>query len=166
MKFNLPLLSLLFSVGFVSAQDAQQQKKIINTYDLEKSYQLQSSLLRGENDLEEKIQRYLSAHPQEKFEFSVGEKKYRIVDILEGKPVYTATDNAAAALAVKVNKLRSGGGMGLSLEGLNMTVGVWDGGWVRASHVEFMTAAGSGVSYRAAWPEHQCQWLRWIRGRS
>lgn len=146
MKFNLPLLTLLFAFGSASAQDAQQQKKITNSYDLERSHKLQTSIQRSETILDEKIQRYLSSHPNQKLEFSVGEKKYRIVDIIEGKAVYTSTDNAAAALAVKVNKLRPGGGMGLSLEGLNMTVGVWDGGWVRASHVEFMTAAGSGVS--------------------
>lgn len=146
MKINLPLLSLLFTVGLVSAQDLQQQKKIVSTYDVATSKALVARTESNEKARQLKIDTYLASHPTQKLEFAAGEKLYRIVDILEGKPVYTATDNAAAALAIKVNKVRPGGGMGLALEGLNMNIGVWDGGWVRASHTEFLTAAGSGVS--------------------
>ena len=146
MKINLQILSLLFTVGFASAQDLQQQKKITDTYDLQTTRSLQSQIENSEKALQTKIDNYLSIHPKEKIEFSVGEKKYRIVDVLEGKPVYTTTDNLSAATAIRVNKLRPGGGMGLNLEGLNMNVGVWDGGWVRATHNEFLTAAGSGIS--------------------
>ncbi len=146
MKINIHVLSFLFTVGLVSAQDLQQQKKITDTYDLQNTRNLQAKFDDSENALQIKIDNYLSQNPKEKLEFFVGEKKYKIVDIIDGKPVYITTDNLSAATAIRVNKLRPGGGMGLTLEGLNMNVGVWDGGWVRTTHTEFLTAAGSNIS--------------------
>lgn len=49
-------------------------------------------------------------------------------------PIYFTTDNAGAALTTRANRLNSGGSLGLSLDGQNMTIGVWDGGKVRNTH--------------------------------
>ena len=60
-----------------------------------------------------------------------------MVDVSEtGVPIYMSTDNSGAAITTGVVKLRQGGGLGLSLEGDKMLVGVWDGGIVK-DHVEF-----------------------------
>lgn len=52
-----------------------------------------------------------------------------------GNPVYFTTDNAGAALTTRANRLNSGGSLGLSLDGQGMTIGIWDGGKVRNTHV-------------------------------
>jgi hypothetical protein len=48
-------------------------------------------------------------------------------------PVYLTTHNAIAAISTAANLVRSS----YSIEGNGVTVGVWDGGSVRASHQEF-----------------------------
>lgn len=45
--------------------------------------------------------------------------------------------NANAADTTNADQLRSGGGLGLSLSGQGVTVGIWDGNAVRATHQEF-----------------------------
>ncbi|MCX7826952.1 MAG: S8 family serine peptidase, partial [Verrucomicrobiae bacterium] len=45
--------------------------------------------------------------------------------------------NVNAADTTNADQLRSGGGLGLSLTGAGVTVGVWDGGAVRSTHQEF-----------------------------
>jgi Subtilase family/Secretion system C-terminal sorting domain len=49
-------------------------------------------------------------------------------------PLYFTTDNVGAALTTRANRLNSGGSLGLSLDGQNMTIGIWDGGKVRDTH--------------------------------
>jgi len=53
-----------------------------------------------------------------------------------GFPVFLATDNAGAAITTGVDKLRSGGGLGLNLLGDGIRVTIWDGGKV-SDHIEF-----------------------------
>ncbi len=55
-----------------------------------------------------------------------------------GKPVYFTTHNANAAISTGVNVLRAAP---YSLTGAGLTVGVWDGGSVRAAHQEFATGS-------------------------
>lgn len=59
-----------------------------------------------------------------------------MVDVSEtGIPMYISSHNAGAALTTGVDKLRSGGSLGLNLEGIGMIVGVWDEGYV--DHTEY-----------------------------
>lgn len=51
-----------------------------------------------------------------------------------GNPVYYTTENTGAALTTRANRLNTGGSLGLSLDGQNMTIGEWDGGKVRNTH--------------------------------
>jgi hypothetical protein len=53
-----------------------------------------------------------------------------------GFPIFLATDNAGAAITTGVDKLRSGGGLGLNLLGDGIRVTIWDGGKV-SDHIEF-----------------------------
>lgn len=55
----------------------------------------------------------------------------------EGIPMYYKTDNRNAAKTVSTDKVYSGGGAGLSLDGSGITVREWDGGGVLLSHQEF-----------------------------
>lgn len=53
-----------------------------------------------------------------------------------GLPVYRTTFNAGAAITTGVNELRTGGPLGLNLEGEGIVIGVWDNARVR-EHAEF-----------------------------
>ncbi|MFN7013543.1 MAG: S8 family serine peptidase, partial [Bacteroidia bacterium] len=55
----------------------------------------------------------------------------------DGFPIYYSTHNVNAALSTRASFLNSTGSMGLNLNGQGMTVRVWDGGNVRASHTAF-----------------------------
>ncbi|MFH6950706.1 S8 family serine peptidase [Flavobacterium sp. FlaQc-51] len=56
----------------------------------------------------------------------------------DGKsPVYFTPENADAAKSTRANYLNSGGGLGLALNGQNMTAYVWDGGATLPTHNEF-----------------------------
>jgi len=60
-----------------------------------------------------------------------------------GFPQYYVTDNANSAKTISTNRVYSGGGAGLSLDGSGVKVREWDAGGVRTSHQEF----GGRVDY-------------------
>lgn len=72
-------------------------------------------------------------------------RKSKIIDsessslqkIINGIPYYYTTFNDASAVTIGANDLYATGNLGLNLSGSSMFAGVWDGGKVRDSHVEF-----------------------------
>ncbi|MFM2135002.1 MAG: hypothetical protein RL021_402, partial [Bacteroidota bacterium] len=60
-----------------------------------------------------------------------------------GKPVYYATDNAAAAITTRANLLNTGGSTGLNLDGQNMVAYIWDAGYARITHQEYDGPGGA-----------------------
>ena len=60
-----------------------------------------------------------------------------------GQPLYYSLYNADAAVSTRANYLNIGGGLGLSLDGQNMTAHVWDGGPTRVTHQEFDGPGGN-----------------------
>lgn len=66
-----------------------------------------------------------------------------------GLPVYRTTFNAGAAITTGVPDVRTGGSLGLNLEGEGMVIGVWDNGLVK-DHAEFasriLTRQGTELS--------------------
>jgi len=133
-------------------QNAEEQKKILKTYDLNKAKDLMHDIKEKEKLRQFKIDSYLLSNVGSKTQTLSDGKKYTIVDIIDGKPVFISSDNALAAKGAKTNKLYPGGSLGLSLEGENMNIGVWDGGWVRGTHTEFNTSSSSTVS-RVSYPD-------------
>lgn len=61
----------------------------------------------------------------------------------DGSPIYFQTFNAAAAISTRTNYLNSGGGLGLNLNGDDLTAHVWDGGLARSAHQEYDGAGGN-----------------------
>lgn len=57
--------------------------------------------------------------------------------IVNGIPLYYATENRTAADSVSTDECWPGGTTGLNLNGAGVTLGVWDGGRVRTTHQEF-----------------------------
>lgn len=71
---------------------------------------------------------------------------YEIYKIIDGKPIYRSTDNLSAAKATKTNAIQAGGELGLNLSGDGMYIGVWDGGSVLKTHVEFQNNGTSRIT--------------------
>lgn len=152
MKITLSILSLLLTSGLISAQNIERQKKILKTYDKAKTQNVLKTVEQNNKGRQARIGQYLASNPLETKQYKDGDKLYEIFDIVENQPVYRTSDNSLSARASKINKLHPGGGLGLSLEGDSMTVGVWDEGWVLATHTEFVSAGGSATS-RVANPD-------------
>lgn len=69
-----------------------------------------------------------------------------IIDIRNGKPVYYQTTNFNAVKSSSSQKLWPGGELGLNINGsgLPRSIGIWDGGAVLETHVEFGGRVTSG----------------------
>ena len=66
-------------------------------------------------------------------------------DIVDNKPIYRTLDNEVGALVTKANHLQVGGSLELDLQGTGITVGVFDGGPVQSTHVEFQNSDNTGT---------------------
>jgi Subtilase family len=62
-----------------------------------------------------------------------------LVDVVDGVPQFYTTNNSVSADTISTDEVRSGGSLGLALNGSGTTIGIWDGGDVYSSHNEFTT---------------------------
>ena len=102
-----------------------------------KNQELYSRLVNENSERESRIADYLSQNNISRRYTDKNGIDYEIKDIVNGKPIYYATDNSAAAAATNTNQLQVGGSLGLDLDGSGMTIGIWDGGPVQSTHPEF-----------------------------
>ncbi len=56
----------------------------------------------------------------------------------DGRPLYYVTDNLNAARTVSTDKVWTGGGLGLDLDGSGQVIGHWDAGSIRSTHQELV----------------------------
>lgn len=130
------LVAFFATINFY-AQTEAERKKISSTYDMGKIEQLKATLEEKNRLKALRISVYLESHPNQSEHVKFDGKTYVIYDIVEGNPVYRTTHNINSAKATKTDGLHPGGSLGLSLEGLNMNIGVWDEESVRGTHDEF-----------------------------
>tara|TARA_B100001146_G_scaffold225257_1_gene249091 strand:- start:12981 stop:16358 length:3378 start_codon:yes stop_codon:yes gene_type:complete len=138
------LLLLFFASTWAFSQTNQERQEITSRYDLPSLTALEKRL-----DAQEKAQKQeaLLTAQQRGLETRVvlpdggiAELQY-IAD--DGSPIYFRTFNVNAAISTRANYLNSGGGLGLNIDGQNMTAYVWDGGHARVSHQEYDGPGGS-----------------------
>ncbi len=138
------LLLLFFASTWAFSQTNQERQEITSRYDLPSLTALEKRL-----DAHEKAQKQeaLLTAQQRGLETRVvlpdggiAELQY-IAD--DGSPIYFRTFNVNAAISTRANYLNSGGGLGLNIDGQNMTAYVWDGGHARVSHQEYDGPGGS-----------------------
>ena len=91
------------------------------------------------------ISEFLKNNSSYQKSFTIDGVLYDIYTIIDGKPVYRTTDNINSAKATKTNSLQVGGDLGLNLTGNGMYVGVWDGGSVLKTHVEFQNGSTTRI---------------------
>jgi len=120
-----------------SAQTKAQKEQIISRYNLEALQDL-SKQFESKTKVEKAVAQQMAMTNGWPL---VIEKEGTYMELQkvssEGRPIYYRTFNVAAAKSTRADHLNSGGSLGLSLDGLNMTAHVWDGGLARSSHQEF-----------------------------
>ncbi|MDN3723221.1 GEVED domain-containing protein [Aequorivita sp. SDUM287046] len=150
MKLQYPkvkriiLLFLFLASGMAFSQTESQRNQIISRYNLGNLSALENRLetkdkLQKQNAITEAQRRNI---PQVVIlpDGGFAELQYIAED---GSPIYYRTFNVNAAISTRTNYLNSGGGLGLSVDGQNMTAYVWDGGHARILHQEYDGAGGT-----------------------
>ena len=132
------LIVFLFSSISIVAQTEQEKKTIIKNYDLAKLNNLKEKYT--SKFISEKNEAVLLA-AQKGWDLTYTDANgsfYELAKISkEGKPLYFKTDNVDAAISTRANFMHNNGGLGLNIEGQEMTAYVWDGGLARATHQEY-----------------------------
>ncbi len=152
IRIKLLFLLLFSTVGFVGAQTLEERDKIISRYDKAQIASLVAELQLAQEERNTRIEDYLRLNPEAKESIYDDGKTYQIKDIVDGKPLYIASDNAISGRAIRTNTLYPGGSLGLSLEGEGMTIGIWEaaddngGHYPLKNHVEFMDGGVSRVT--------------------
>jgi len=141
-RFVILLVILVFTTS-ISAQTKRQTQKI-----------KQQSNLSKLNDLQSSFKQESSAKKNQAIQMAklngwpiIIEKNGNYAELQkvteDGKPIYYTTYNVNAAKSTRANYLNIGGGLGLSLDGQNMTAHVWDGGLARGTHQEYDGPGGN-----------------------
>lgn len=122
----------LFFFSICYSQTEIERQRIFNSYSLEKinalkldarqKYELQQVLIKEyilQNNLPDSLGKYIQR-------------------IYGGRPYFfTEDNNSESAVTINVTPLYENGSLGLNLSGDNLLAGVWDGGKVRDTHIEF-----------------------------
>ncbi|MTI21076.1 T9SS type A sorting domain-containing protein [Fulvivirga sp. RKSG066] len=138
------LTIFLFSVSTAFAQTQMQKQQISNRYDQTKLTKLKTEFARKADLQKQEALRMaaergwdvLKSNDDGTFDELIAVSK-------DGHPVYYTIYNEDAARSTRADHLHSGGSLGLSVNGLNMTAHVWDGGPTRPSHQEFDGTGGT-----------------------
>ena|SRR5690554_275100 len=136
------LLVILFFSAMISWSQNKEPELKTNTKELKKLSELAEQKYKADSI---KIAAFLRANPAFEHRSKTNGVLYEIVEIVEDKPVYRSTDNLSSSMATKTNSLQVGGTLGLNLTGNNMAIGVWDGGHVLKTHVEFQMNGTSRI---------------------
>lgn len=137
-NINLYLaFAVLFSITSFG-QSPEEVREIVQNYDL-KLLKEKEEYYRKQEEIEKK--KAVAAANINHWPLVIVKEDGSIAELMkltpDGYPIYYTTENVNAARSTRTNHLHSGGSLGLNLEGQGMTVRVWDGGRVRASHNAF-----------------------------
>jgi subtilisin-like proprotein convertase family protein len=137
MKKILSLL-FLFAISIVNSQTKEQAEQLIENYNISEIKLLRNKLFEKQTAEYNRAVEWAKANnwPLISYLDDGGiEEIYKLGP--NGLPLYRKTDNVAAAISTRTNFLNAGGGLGLNLDGQNMTARIWDGGTVRRTHNGF-----------------------------
>ena len=157
MKTRLSIIILLNIFTFLGAQTKSEILEITSNYNSE-------LLTKIKSDFEEKnlineilINKYLAENPEVKRKYyNPDGTVYEINYIRRNKPIYISTNNQSSATATRTNFINSGGDLGLTLDGQNMTIGMWEIDVVRPTHRELQNNSPDPIS-RVTSPDSNSQ---------
>lgn len=125
--FALPLMVL--------SQTLEQREVITQNYDQEKLAELAEEYTREFNERRQYALEMAAVKGWEVQKELPNGGIALLVDVYEnGNPKYYITENREGGITTRTDKVHTGGGAGLDLNGENMVLGVWDGGLVRTEH--------------------------------
>ncbi|WP_432411081.1 S8 family serine peptidase [Rasiella sp. SM2506] len=134
-KNNFLSFLFLFFVAFGFAQTDSERREITNKSNLttlaqlELQYAIQFAAEKAEALALASINGW-----EEFIEIENGGQAELVGVFSSGEPIYYATENPEGAITTRTDKVHTGGGAGLDLNGEGMVAGVWDGGRVRETH--------------------------------
>ena len=122
----------------VYGQTEAERQKMQSKYDLEKAKQFQIEI-EAEQKLEyEEAVRLATINNWPLTYFTEDGRQADLIRVVDGiHPIYYTTTNKNAAITARIDKVNTGGGAGLDLNGEDMLVGVWDQNKCRVSHQLF-----------------------------
>lgn len=130
----------IFLISLLSFCYSYSQTNNEPHYNKEELKELELYFIEENKKAEERIASFLLNNPEVKRKYTKEGVEYGMYDIDErGNPLYNKTynwGNSGAVQTARAQHLNTGGSLGLDLNGEGMTVGVWDGGPVLATHTE------------------------------
>jgi serine protease AprX len=131
------LLALGLGTGLTAfAQTPEQRAEIVKTYDLDKIQALEQKLKLQHDENYRKALELAQVNGWPLRFVEDGRVSVLSGITKDNFPLYKTTDNAGAATTARVDAIRSGGSLGLDLNGQNMIMGIWEIGDVRTTHVD------------------------------
>ncbi|MFN3757014.1 MAG: S8 family serine peptidase [Flavobacterium sp.] len=139
IKFSSIILScFLFHLFILTAQTRKEKESYLIYYNIEELKNLKELVIQK---LQTDRQLFEKRSAQQSLSFRKFNENGTFDEWMgflpDGTPLYYSINNTDAAASTRTNHLNSGGSLNLNLNGEGMTVGVWDGGPTRISHVEF-----------------------------
>ena len=128
---------LFFSIACFAQSDFEK-KIIVNSYNKKATNNL---IIKNKSKNIEQLQLIKDFKRMNKL---IDSETYSLQRIYDGIPFFYTVFNEGSAKTIGVNELYSSGSLGLGLTGEKMSIGVWDGGQIRESHVEFGGRVSSG----------------------
>lgn len=143
--FAFLLLLCIGSVSTIQSQTREQKDQYLSYYNQNALHQLFVEWSQYYQDDQRRIARLTQNNPSATLKFNEDGSFDEWVGFLpDGSPLYYALTNVNAARSTRANHLNSGGSLQLNLNGEGLTVGIWDGGPTRVTHVEFSGRAVVG----------------------
>jgi hypothetical protein len=126
---------ILFASLTMLGQTAEQRSNITSGYDLQKLENLEVEFAQKFAAEKAEALQMAAIKGWPEFKTLTNGGFAELVGVFEsGEPIYYATENREGAITTRTDRVHTGGGAGLNLNGENMQAGVWDGGRVRNSH--------------------------------
>lgn len=147
---GLLLMALVCGTRTIAiAQNTKQKEEILKSYDLEAIAKLKVELKSKHDASLKRAYELAAVHGWP----LVIEDEKRGAIVLSGvtvdeKPIYKANRNdgpSGSARTARVHALRAGGSLGIDIKGEGMTIGMWEVGYPRKSHVELTGRVADGA---------------------
>jgi subtilisin-like proprotein convertase family protein len=136
--FKQIFIVLLFIAFAMFGQNSQERQRTTKDYDLSKLNNLKEKYSKEFYKQKNKAL-LLAAKKGWKLKFTDAKGAYHeLMGVTnEGNPIYYKTLNVDAAISTRANFLHNNGGLGLNIEGQEMTAYVWDAGLANETHQEY-----------------------------
>jgi len=149
MKKVVGIVCSLLLYSSVMGQSQQLRREISEQHNVGKGKELVQDLTSEVASDKIEVNRYIALHNIKSKGVYKDGRMFQLRKIEgNGLPIYYITQNSLSRQLTHTDELAKGGGLGLSLQGQNMIIGMWDGQTVFNKHQEFMYGNISHVIIR------------------